>query len=163
MNDKRLPFEPLAPNDETIEAMKAAHPADFANAHIRHWQDAEFLFLAGRWANADQLYGLSAECGLKAVMVADGLPVDATTGSPAKKYRKHVDTLWCIFRVFVQGRQTGHLLRHLPQPNPFASWSVDNRYANGVHFNEQSVGPHRIAARRIHNFYYLRLKVNGHV
>lgn len=43
-----------------------AHPADFPDAHARHWQDAERLAQAGRWANADQLYGYSAECGLKA-------------------------------------------------------------------------------------------------
>ena len=139
-----------------------AHSADFANAHVRHWRDAELLFQDGRWANADQLYGLSAECGLKAVMVADGLPID-TDGSPRnRKYRKHVDTLWGIFRAFVQGRRTGRLLHHLPQSNLFASWSINNRYANGVHFNEQAVDPHRTAARRVHNF-YLRLKVNGHV
>ena len=92
------------------------HPADFANAHFRHWEDAEFLFRAGRWANADQLYGLSAECGLKAVMVADGLSVDVA-GSP---YRKHVNRLWGIFRAIVQGRRTGGWLHHLPQSNPFA-------------------------------------------
>ena len=40
-----------------------AHPADFANAHVRHWRDAEYLFDAGRWGNADQLYGLSVSAG----------------------------------------------------------------------------------------------------
>ena len=139
-----------------------AHPADFANAHVRHWRDAEYLFDAGRWGNADQLYGLSAECGLKAVMVADGLPVDAA-GSPARrKHKKHVDTLWGTFRAFVQGRRTGHLLHHLPQSNPFTSWSVDNRYANDVHFNQTAAASHRTAARRVRIF-YLRLKVRGHV
>ena len=138
-----------------------AHSADFANAHVRHWRDAELLFRAGHWANADQLYGLSAECGLKAVMVADGLPVVAD-GSPRGKYREHVDTLWGIFRAFVQGRQTGQLLHHLPQCNPFSSWSIDNRYANGVHFNEQSVDPHRAGAQKVRDF-YMRLKVNCHV
>ena len=43
------------------------HSADFSNAHNRHWQDAELLFCDRRWANADHLYGFSAECGLKAV------------------------------------------------------------------------------------------------
>ena len=139
------------------------HSADFANAHVRHWRDAELLFRAGCWANADQLYGLSAECGLKAVMVADGLSID-TDGSPRnRKYMKHVDTLWDIFCAFVQGRPTGRLLHHLPQPNPFASWSLGNRYASDVHFNEQTVDPHRRAARRVCNFCSLRLKVNGHV
>ena len=137
-----------------------AHPADFANAHIRHWQDAEFLFLAGRWANAGQLYGLSAECGLKAVMVANGLPVDAT-GSP-KGHKKHIDELWGKFLGFFQGRQAGPLLHHLPQSNPFALWSISNRYANSVHFNKQAVASHRTAAWEVRIF-YLHFKVNGHV
>ena len=53
------------------------HPADFHDAHRRHWQDAELLRKHGRWANADQLYGFSAECGLKAVMKALGMAVDS--------------------------------------------------------------------------------------
>ena len=44
------------------------YDTDFADAHRRHWEDAELLHDHGRWANADQLYGFSAECGLKAVM-----------------------------------------------------------------------------------------------
>ena len=38
---------------------------DFLDAHLRHWTDAELLYAAQRWANADHLYGISAECGLK--------------------------------------------------------------------------------------------------
>ena len=49
------------------------HPTDFVDSHRRHWQDAELLFDQSRWANADQLYGFSAECGLKAVMKALGM------------------------------------------------------------------------------------------
>ena len=29
--------------------------ADFLDAHNRHWKDAELLFNAKRWANADHL------------------------------------------------------------------------------------------------------------
>ena len=42
--------------------------ADFLDAHQRHWDDAEHLLQAQRWANADHLYGFAAECGLKAVV-----------------------------------------------------------------------------------------------
>ena len=35
----------------------------FLDAHNRHWKDAELLFCRARLANADQLYGFSAECG----------------------------------------------------------------------------------------------------
>ncbi len=51
------------------------HPADFLDAHHRHRADAELLFEHDRWANADRLYGFSAECSLKAVMTTLGMPV----------------------------------------------------------------------------------------
>ena len=54
------------------------HPADYSDAHRRHWEDAELLFTNARWANADQSYGFSAECGLKAMMQSRGMPVRPT-------------------------------------------------------------------------------------
>ena len=56
-------------------------PADFAGAHHRHLEDAALLFDRERWAAADHLYDLSAECGLKAVTRSLGMPVDAV-GTP---------------------------------------------------------------------------------
>lgn len=84
------------------------YPADFTDAHRRHWEDAELLFARNRWANADQLYGFSSECGLKAVMKALGMPVDPTTGTPVKKvHREHVQDLWPVFTGFARGRKGG--------------------------------------------------------
>ena len=131
------------------------HPADFRNAHDRHWCDAELLFQRGRWANADQLYGYSAECGLKAVMVAH-------TGSPIDPgYKRHFPALWGTFLSFVDGPSIAEQLRGLPQANPFAGWSQDNRYAASGHFNAKTVTPHRKAARLIRDFYE-RLRVIGY-
>jgi hypothetical protein len=50
--------------------------ADFLDAHERHWQDAELLLTNQRLANADHLYGMSAECGLKRLMLAFGMTYD---------------------------------------------------------------------------------------
>ncbi len=55
-------------------------PVDFADAHRRHG-GAELLFMSERLGNADHLYGLNAECGLKAVMERLEVPV-APTGLP---------------------------------------------------------------------------------
>ena len=64
---------------------------DFLDAHYRHWEDAELLFNAKHWANADHLYGFSAECGLKQLMKKFGMPIDTTTGTPSKgQDRVHV-------------------------------------------------------------------------
>ena len=81
---------------------KVLHDTDFADAHRRHWEDAELLYDHERWANADQLYGFSAECGLKAVMRSLGMP--AKTPS---QYRKHVQELWPIFEDFAKDRNGG--------------------------------------------------------
>lgn len=42
---------------------------DYLDAHERHWDDAELLKATARHANADHLYGMSAECGLKCLMI----------------------------------------------------------------------------------------------
>ena len=118
--------------------------ADFADAHLRHWTDAELLYGRERWPNADHLYGLSAECGLKAVMRRLGMPAETPS-----RYRKHVRELWRKFKNFARGRDGSRYLQLLPGGQPFADWSIDDRYAHRMHFDEGRVGPHREAARRI--------------
>ena len=59
------------------------HP-NFPAAHRRHCKDVEPLFAHNRRANADHLYGFSAECGLKAVMKGLGMKVGAI-GRPEDK------------------------------------------------------------------------------
>ncbi len=125
------------------------HPADFIDAHRRLWTDAELLFGHDRWANADQLYGFSAECGLKAVMEILGMAVD-TTGTPAaREHRVHVQELWPIFEKFAGDRNGARFLRSLPDGMPFSDWSHHDRYAHGHHFRQEKAGLHREAARRI--------------
>ena len=127
-----------------------SHLADFHDAHLRHWQDAELLFRHDRWANADQLYGLSAECGLKAVMLGSGMRVRRSDGAPEQsEHRQHVAELWPVFGAFVSGRKRARYLRLLPNVNPFASWSIADRYADGRHCNRERVGLHRLAANKV--------------
>ena len=121
---------------------------DFADAHSRHWQDAELLFEHHRWANADQLYGLSAECGLKAVMQELGMPVD-DTGRPEGEYRKHVNKLWPVFQDFANRRGGARYLNMLPSDNPFANWAIDHRYGKSDDFHPADVVPHRAATEQI--------------
>ena len=138
------------------------YPADYPDAHLRHWEDAERLFAARRFANADQLYGFSAECGLKAVMVENGMCIKGLGIPKNRKYRTHIHELWAMFRAFVEGRPTGTLLYRLPECNPFLAWSHHNRYARSSDFVDQAVALHREAAWQVRLF-YLRLKLSGHV
>lgn len=128
--------------------MPSARTADFPAAQHRHWSDAEFLFAVGRLANAHQLYGYCAECGLKAVMVHFGLSVDEE-GHPEPQYRKHLPALWTLFEAFLDSRDAGLRLPGLPEPNPFEDWTVSARYSRGDHATPDSVRRHRTAAREI--------------
>lgn len=118
--------------------------ADFLDAHERHWEDAERLFLAGRYANADHLYGMAAECGLKRLMVIFGMKVDrAKGGSPSDgKDRNHVNNIWDRFESYRSGKVEG-VDYGLPVPNPFGNWDASDRYAHQSKFNQADVQIHQ--------------------
>ncbi|MEI7673390.1 MAG: SAM-dependent methyltransferase, partial [Deltaproteobacteria bacterium] len=67
---------------------------DYLDAHDRHWQDAGLLFASTRIANADHLYGMAAECGLKRLMVAFGMTVENDGGPADKSDRIHANHTW---------------------------------------------------------------------
>lgn len=71
----------------------AGFPADFLDAMDRHWRDAELLRRKERLANADHLYGLSAECGLKAIMQRLGMEMKNNVPR-FRDDRKHINGLW---------------------------------------------------------------------
>ncbi len=128
-----------------------ARSADFKDANSRHWVDAEMLFLNSRWANADHLYGISVECGLKAVMAKLGMQLDAS-GSPKKfKYRRHVNKLWPEFQSFAQGRVGSWYVTNLPKGVPFANWTEHDRYAHQQGITESETVAHRDAANKVLN------------
>lgn len=119
---------------------------DFLDAHERHWEDAERLFRAQRWANADHLYGLAAECGLKRLMLAFGMPFDTTKDRPAKKEdREHADGIWARFEAYRCGhhRGAGYVL---PTSNLFGDWNVSQRYAHQSQFDQTRAQGHQSGA-----------------
>ena len=126
-----------------------SHPADFPDAHSRHWDDAELLLNHLRWANSDQAYGFSAECGLKAVMHSHGMQVDAHGKPRDKRHAQHVQKLWNTCLIFLNGRLAPRYLTLFPTGAPFADWSQHDRYAHSTHFTASTVAPHRTAARAI--------------
>ena len=127
-----------------------SHGDDYADAHLRHWTDAELLYAEKHWPNADYLYGLSAECGLKAVMRHwKCRPKPGKCRPKPGKRWGHLPELWPTFETFAQGRNDGRYLQLLPVGEPFADWSIHGRYANRKHFDQGRVGPHRDAARGI--------------
>ena len=122
---------------------------DFQDAHYRHWADAELLFDSGHLANADHLYGLAAECGLKAIMAAWGMPYDYQKDQPSRDPdRKHADRIWHRYEHYRQGPQAAHY--QLSASSPFADWRIHQRYWPRHRFDASTVEKHRQAADEVH-------------
>jgi hypothetical protein len=123
--------------------------ADFQDAHERHWQDAELLFDAQRLANADHLYGMAAESGLKRLMLAFGMRFDHIKDWPAERAdREHAEKIWERFETYRCGHHQGSTYT-LPTVNPFTDWRTSQRYSARQHFDEHRVLPHRSGAEQV--------------
>lgn len=137
-------------------------PVAYELAARRHMTDAETLFTAGRLANAGQLYGFVAECGLKALLMACGVQPDADGGIPGRRplpgkglhpLRTHVPLLMtnitAEFQIIPDGAQATRYLALVPNRNDFQDWSIDHRYWRDTALPTASVDQWRAAAREI--------------
>lgn len=122
--------------------------ADFHDAFERHNGDAETLFASSRWANADHLFGLATECGLKSLMLAFGMTWDTAKDRPLQgDDRVHVDGTWDRYEHYRAGH--GAMKYLLSSPNPFLNWDVSQRYAAEANFAEAFVKPHKAACEEV--------------
>lgn len=122
--------------------------ADFLDAHERHLVDANQLFRAACWANADHLYGLAAECGLKRLMIKFGMEIITSTGSPREDYdRVHANVAWKRFESYRAGRPAG--AGYALGLNPFTDWDISQRYAHRSEFNEARAQRHKAGSDRV--------------
>jgi hypothetical protein len=122
---------------------------DFLDAHERHWVDAERLYAAQRWANADHLYGMAAECGLKALsekfkcsplVRGDFFHIMEPPTKPSNA--------WDRYESYRSGHTDGAKYL-LPPQNPFTNWDVSQRYAHQSCFDQAHVDPHRLGAELV--------------
>ena len=105
---------------------------DYQNASERHLQDAELLLFQRpqRLANASHLFGLSAECSLKAI---------ARNFNPNKKFSGstgHIPGLFAELKNVspAPGGNTD-VIHHITQiEQQFRSWNVSQRYASQTEF-----------------------------
>ncbi|MBF0630201.1 MAG: hypothetical protein HQL89_04335 [Magnetococcales bacterium] len=116
---------------------------DYYDAAERHRRDAELLFKAGRMANADHLYGLAAECLLKAFWERH-FHDHFTHGKKNRKF-PHMDgnRLWNDFMIFMDGRAGIMLPWRFLEGCPYDDWHVSQRYCN-----ERDIMQERVEARR---------------
>ncbi|MFW7194423.1 SAM-dependent methyltransferase [Enterobacter sp. BNK-29] len=122
---------------------------DFVDSHDRHLVDANQLFSSGRFANADQLYGFSVECGLKSLMKAFGMPFDNVKQMPQKSSDTvHADKVWDRFESYRSSHTSGAGYQ-LNGTNPFQDWNASQRYYNQSSFDAAKVSPHKAAADQV--------------
>ena len=132
-------------------------PTSYPESAKRHLRDAEHLWDsldAARLPNASQLFGLSAECALKAVLVGLGVSTHPGHGGVADTQQYgHLPGLWQQFAAYAAGQLGGKYLAVLVPPAgggaPFSTWSVNDRYAPDTWLaaRNSSVADHRIGAR----------------
>ena len=116
---------------------------DYLDACERHWSDAQFLFEKGCWANADHLYGLAVECGLKRLMQAFGMKMCENESAPKlKEDRVHANKIWARYESYRCGHLQG-VNYVLCTQNPFCEWDISDRYAHRENFNKDLVELHK--------------------
>lgn len=120
--------------------------ANFLDASDRHFQDAELLLTQEREVNADHLFGLSAECSLKAVMLALGMAMSPDGAPIDRGHKVHMPELWAAFQSFAKGGLASRYLEPLEKSNPFADWAIDQRYWSRDAITTSAVPSHRAAA-----------------
>lgn len=137
-------------------------PVDYAGAARRHLRDGELLYSRGRHANAGQLFGFAAECGLKAMLVACKVPVDADGGlpptHPSRPERRHplrehvpvlIDRITQHGQLIPDGMAATRYLATMPRLDDFKDWKIDHRYCREGALPLPSVAGWRLAAGEV--------------
>ncbi len=122
-------------------------PSDFRDAADRHFEDAGLLGSNKRVANADHLFGLSAECALKAVMQGLGMKLRADGAPSERGHRVHVNDLWPEFRSFASGRNAVRYADYIGL-NPFSDWNIGQRYSHRSDISKDMLESHKKGAEK---------------
>lgn len=129
---------------------------DFQIAAERHYRDADLLEASGRLPNADHLAGLAVECALKEMLLqylgsqqtTKGKPVSVINGT--KQEHGHLPRLWSEVGMVIAGRAVSSALAGIVLgPNPFASWSINDRYDDGHALTAPAVAGRIEVARQV--------------
>jgi hypothetical protein len=120
---------------------------NFSDAAARHWTDGEHLLQTKRLDNADQLFGVAAECALKvAILSQHKLDPEA---EPPSGYLCHVNDLWNKLPIQALSKRYPALPVLLKKPNPFQDWNVAQRYSVTGAVSLETIEAHREATKRL--------------
>jgi hypothetical protein len=110
----------------------------YKEAALRQQSDGVRLLGEGRLGTADHLFGVAAECALKAILQGLGV-LTITNDAPQKQYKKHVPDILDEYDTIANGRA------ELCPKNIFRThgWRIDHRYEQDATFCASRVEAHR--------------------
>ena len=130
--------------------MSTAKRVDYLVSARRHCKDADTLVNAAGRPNAGQLYGLSVECGLKALLVDMGVSVGADR-TIADAFRRHLPHLVNDMATLPDGRPASTLHAAVPHLTKMHDWRIEHRYWRAKDLPLDSLPHWQAAAREMLN------------
>jgi len=117
-----------------------AYTPDLPNAARRHLSAANILYSEKtRIDVAGYLYGIAAECAIKAMMLEAGIrPLDLENRK-ADPFFAHFPTLRTMLKDSLHGRNSATLRRKIENDNFFSQWDIEMRYCKGSDINNRWV------------------------
>jgi len=114
---------------------------NYNQAGRRLHTDAERLINERRHATASHLYGLAAECAIKAFMQLQP--------GCARIPFKHLPELVDDAKRLLSGRTRAHLLQVIAAPDYMAGWRVENRYWDDACFTPEQCTKYRADSHKV--------------
>lgn len=113
------------------------YPPDIPAAARRHLSAADTLNTPqGRPDVAGYLYGIAAECAIKAMMLETHLwPAPNPASRAGNPYFEHFPNLRTILRDSLEGRRGMPLAKFINDDSFMNNWSTSMRYAKGSSVN----------------------------
>lgn len=126
-----------------------AYGSDPAAAARRHYEAAALLYEPkGRRDVAGYLYGISAECALKYIMLRSGMLPQPLSPRDDPFYL-HFPVLKTVLRDTAKGRYQGKLLQYATNAAFMNGWDVKMRYACSRDVLQQPIEKWKAQAERI--------------
>lgn len=126
-----------------------SYPPDLARAAYRHLEAADHLLEQGRLDVAGYLFGIAAECAVKAMLRDVGIHPLPPKQRREDPYYAHFPELKTQLRDKLTGRRSTALSRFIMDDRFFAHWSTMMRYAHGQEVRPEWVELWRDQAHQI--------------
>lgn len=124
------------------------YAVDFPAAARRHLAAADSLSMGHRRDVAGYLYGLAAECALKAMMREAGLQFIVSASRRDDPFWAHFPELRTLLRDALQGRRGTPLVTYVQNEAFMSNWSTRMRYSNGRDIRNEWIAAWQQQARQ---------------